>query len=206
MGPGGKIHYLKNISGLWLVQELRRDLMGKGRPYTYNELEHLARGSQPFYALIDPDDGAFASPGGMAGKIRAYCRAGGQPVPETDGQLARCVYESLALKYRFALEQVSRCASREFTVLHLLGGGAKDGFLCQLAADSLGLPVTAGPAEATALGNILLQLVALGEVKNVDEGREIAAREGKLTQYEPLHTPEWEEAYGRFIHMIHKED
>ncbi len=205
LGPEGKIHYLKNISGLWLIQELRRDLAGKGQPYTYNELERLARDSQPFYALIDPDEGAFGTPGGMAEKIRAYCRATGQPVPDTAGQLARCAYESLALKYRLALEQISQCAAREFTVLHLLGGGTKDRFLCQLAADSLGLPVMAGPVEATALGNILLQLAALGEIKNVDEGREIAAREEKLAQYAPRHTPEWEEAYGRFIHIIHRE-
>lgn len=205
LGPGGKIHYLKNISGLWLIQELRRCLAEAGERYSYNELEALARECPAFRSFIDPDEGVFAAPGGMPGKIRAYCRESGQPVPETAGQLVRCIYESLAMKYRLALGQIRQCTGRRFTVLHLLGGGARDGFLCQLAADSLGMPVAAGPVEATALGNILLQLVALGEIEDIRAGRELAARTGNLTWYDPLHPAGWDGAYRRFIEIIHRE-
>lgn len=205
LGAGGKVNCLKNISGLWLIQELRRNLAETDRKYSYNELETLAGESCPFRSLIDPDAGEFAAPGGMPEKIRACCRRTGQPVPETVGQLVRCIYESLALKYRVALEQIGRCTGRHFDVLHLLGGGTKDGFLCRLTADSLGIPVKAGPVEATALGNVLLQLMALGELESVEEGRRIIARTEPVKCFEPNHTEEWEEAFARFIQIFSME-
>lgn len=202
LGAGGKVHYLKNISGLWLIQELRRSLAETHKKYSYNELERLARESLPLRSFIDPDAEAFAGPGGMPEKIRSYCRRTGQPVPETPGQLARCIYESLALKYRLALGQICQCTGRHFDVLHLLGGGTKDGFLCQQAADSLGLPVAAGPVEATALGNVLLQLAALGEIKDISEGREILARTEPVKRFEPGPAEGWDEAFARFTKII----
>ncbi|MFR5875089.1 MAG: rhamnulokinase [Eubacterium sp.] len=171
LGANGKINYLKNISGLWLIQEIRRNFKATGKEYSFNDMEQLARAETPFVCFIDPDAPEFAAAGGVPEKIQNYCKKTNQPIPESDGALVRCIYESLAMKYRFAVIQLTENTGRKFEVLHLLGGGTKDGFLCQMTADSLGMPVIAGPAEATALGNILLQLIALGDIKNIDEGR-----------------------------------
>ncbi|MBQ8502931.1 MAG: rhamnulokinase [Clostridia bacterium] len=202
MGANGKINFLKNISGLWLIQETRRDLEKTDRRYSYNELEMLARDSKPFRSFIDPDDPSLSSHGNLPDKIRDYCKRTNQPVPETIGQVVRCIYESLALKYRLALEQISECTGKKFDVLHLMGGGTKDGFLCELAAQSLGLPVVAGPIEATALGNIVLQLIALGEIKSIEQGRRIIAQTEKVKTYNEEHTPDWDDAFNRFCKII----
>ena len=175
MGANGKINFLKNISGLWLIQETRRDLAKTDRKYSYNELEMLARESEAFRSFIDPDAPELSAHGNLPDKIRQYCKKTNQPVPETTGQLVRCIYESLAMTYRLALAQISECTGKSFDVLHLMGGGTKDGFLCELASQSLGIPVVAGPVEATALGNIVLQLIALGEIESIEEGRRIIA-------------------------------
>ncbi|MBR2315707.1 MAG: rhamnulokinase [Clostridia bacterium] len=204
MGANGKINFLKNISGLWLIQETRRDLAKSDRKYSYNELEMMARDSGKFRSFIDPDDATLSAHGNLPDKIKAYCQRTGQPVPETTGQLVRCIYESLALKYRLALEQISQCTGKTFDVLHLVGGGTKDGFLCELTAQSLGIPVIAGPIEATALGNIVLQLIALDEIGSIDEGRRIIAETQSVRTFEETHTPDWDEAYERFCQIIKK--
>ena len=204
MGANGKINFLKNISGLWLIQETRRDLAKTDRRYSYNELEMMARDSERFRSFIDPDAPSLSAHGNLPDKIREYCRNTYQPVPETIGQIVRCIYESLAMKYRLALEQIKSVTGKEFDVLHLMGGGTKDGFLCELASQSLGIPVIAGPIEATALGNIVLQLIALGEIENIDEGRRIIAHSEKVKTYNEEHTSEWDEAYIRFCKIIKK--
>ena len=204
IGANGKINFLKNISGLWLIQECRRDLAVTDRKYSYNELEMLARESERFRSFIDPDAPELSAHGSLPDKIREYCKSTGQPVPETIGQLVRCIYESLALKYRLALEQISECTGKNFEVLHLMGGGTKDGFLCELTSQSIGIPVIAGPVEATALGNIILQLKALGEIDSIEKGREIIAETEKVKKYEEKHTSEWDEAFDRFCKIIKK--
>lgn len=202
LGANGKVNYLKNISGLWLIQEIRRNFRADGKDYSFNDMEQLARKSEPFYCFIDPDAPEFAGVGEMPQKIREYCKRTGQSVPETDGALVRCIYESLAMKYKFALNQIAENTGRKFEVLHLLGGGTKDGFLCQMTADSLGVPVVAGPAEATALGNIMLQLIALGDIKDIDAGREIIRAQEKVMQYNPQEASRWENAYSKFCNAI----
>ena len=202
VGANGKINFLKNISGLWLIQETRRDLARTDRKYSYNELEMLARESERFRSFIDPDSPELSAHGNLPEKIREYCRKTDQPVPETVGQIVRCIYESLALKYRLALEQISECTGKRFDVLHLMGGGTKDGFLCELAAQSIGIPVIAGPVEATALGNIILQLIALGEIESIEEGRKIIAATEKVKEFTSAHTSDWDEAYERFCKII----
>ena len=202
MGANGKINFLKNISGLWLIQETRRDLAKTDRKYSYNELEMLARESEKFRSFIDPDAPELSAHGNLPDKIRAYCKSTNQPVPETTGQLVRCIYESLALKYRLALQQIGECTGKSFDVLHLMGGGTKDGFLCELAAQSLGIPVIAGPIEATALGNIVLQLIALGEIESIEEGRKIIAETEKVSTFREEHTSDWDDAYKRFCEII----
>ena len=204
VGANGKINFLKNISGLWLIQETRRDLEKTDRKYSYNELELLARESESFKSFIDPDAPELSAHGNLPDKIRAYCKSTNQPVPETVGQVVRCINESLALKYRLALTQISQCTGKNFDVLHLMGGGTKDGFLCELSAESLGIPVIAGPVEATALGNIILQLIALGEIESIEEGRKIIRDTEKVKIFEKEHTPDWDEAFGRFCEIIKK--
>lgn len=164
----------------------------------------FARQSGEFRSFIDPDDPSLSSHGKLPDKIKEYCRRTNQPVPETTGQIVRCIYESLALKYRLALEQISECTGKSFDILHLMGGGTKDGFLCELTSQSLGMPVVAGPIEATALGNIVLQLIALGEIESVDEGRKIIAETEKVKVYDEKHSPDWDEAYKRFCEIIKK--
>ncbi len=204
IGANGKVNFLKNISGLWLIQETRRDLARTDKKYSYNELEMLARESEKFRSFIDPDAPELSAHGNLPEKIKAYCKNTNQPVPETTGQLVRCIYESLALKYRLALEQIGECTGRKFDVLHLMGGGTKDGFLCELTAQSLGIPVVAGPVEATALGNILLQLIALGEIKDIGEGRRLIRETEKVKVFEEAHTCDWDEAFERFCKIIKK--
>ena len=204
LGANGKVNFLKNISGLWLIQETRRDLAKTDRKYSYNELEMMARDSESFRSFIDPDAPELSAHGNLPDKIRAYCKNTNQPVPETIGQVVRCIYESLAMKYRLALEQITECTGKKFDVLHLMGGGTKDGFLCELAAQSLGIPVVAGPIEATALGSIMLQLIALGEIENIEQGRKIIAETEKVKVFEETHTPDWDEAFERFCKIIKK--
>lgn len=205
-GANGKTNYLKNISGLWLIQQIKRNLASEGKPFSYNDLEMMARDSQPFKYFVDPDSPLLSSHGNLILKIKEYCEKTGQGAPGTVGETVRCVYESLALKYRLALEQIEECTGKKFEVLHLLGGGTKDGFLCEMTADSIGIPVIAGPVEATALGNIVLQLIALGQIKNIDEGRRLIKKCENLKHFSSNHTEQWDEAYEKYKKIISKEE
>lgn len=202
LGANEKVNYLKNISGLWLIQETRRAFARDGKDYSFNDMEQLAKAEPSFRCFIDPDSPEFAVPGNLPERIKTYCRKTNQHIPESDGEIIRCIYESLAMKYRFAINQIEENTGKNFEVLHLLGGGTKDGFLCQLTADSLGITVAAGPTEATALGNIILQLIALGDIKNVDEGRKLIKKQEKLIKYKPENTQEWKDAYEKFCAVI----
>lgn len=202
LGANGKVNYLKNISGLWLIQEIRRNFRETGKNYSFNDMEQLARAEKPFSCFIDPDAPEFATEGRVPEKIREYCRRTNQPVPDSDGALVRCIYESLAMKYKMALHQISDNTQRKFDVLHLLGGGTKDGFLCQMTANSLAIPVIAGPAEATALGNILLQLIALGDIADIAQGRTFIRSQENLKKYIPEDIEVWENAYEKFCKVM----
>ncbi len=201
-GANGKINYLKNIVGLWLIQESRRQWRREGQEYSYAQLEQLALAAEPLRSFIDPDDPLFTPPGDIPGRVREFCRRTGQPVPETVGQVMRCIYESLALKYRFALEQLSRATGKHFSVLHVLGGGAKDGLLCRMTADCAGIPVIAGPVEATALGNILIQLVALGELPDIAAGRALIAATEHVKRFTPGDRNDWDKAYETYTTIL----
>ena len=204
IGANGKINYLKNISGLWLIQEIRRNFRAMGKEYTYNDMEQLARKEPAFLCFIDPDAPEFATSGRIPEKIRNYCARTGQTIPETDGALVRCIYESLAMKYRYAICQIQENTGKTFEVLHLLGGGTKDGFLCQMTADFLGFPVIAGPTEATALGNMMLQLIALGKIPDVATGREMIRRAEAVKVYAPEALADIGDHYSRFCSVIQK--
>lgn len=202
IGANGKINYLKNISGLWLIQETRRAFARQGKEYSFNDMEKLAKKAEPFYCFIDPDAAEFAVAGDLPERIAEYCKRTNQNVPQTDGAVIRCIYESLALKYHYAIKQIEENTGKTFEVLHLLGGGTKDSFLCQMASNSLGIDVVAGPVEATALGNIILQLVALGELGDVNEGRKLIRKQEKVLTYQPQDTKSWETAYKKFCDAV----
>lgn len=205
LGANGKINFLKNISGLWLIQEVRRDYRKKGFDYSYADLERFALESQPFKCFVDPDSPLLFSHGDLPKKIADYCKTTNQEVPENVGETVRCIYESLALKYRYSIEQIQECTNRKFNKLAIIGGGTKDRLLCQMSADCLNIDVTAGPIEATALGNIVLQLIALGEIKDVDEGRKIIENTEKIKCFKPAENNQvWNMAYDRFLNIVDK--
>lgn len=193
------IRFLKNIMGLWLIQESRRQWRREGQEYSFAQMETWAKECKPLVSLIDPDDASFATPGNMPERVRAFCRRTGQPVPETVGEVVRCIYESLALKYRKTAESIEALMGRHAKVIHVVGGGTKDRFLSQMTADACGIPVCAGPEEATAIGNLMMQAIALGEVKDLEEARVIVSRSFEVKHYTPCAEREaWDEAYERF--------
>ena len=148
-------------------------------------MERMAREAKPMQCFIDPDDPRFTPPGNQIQRIRDYCSETGQYVPETDGEIVRCIYESLAMKYKYTFENLQKCTGRTFETIHMVGGGTKDGFLCQMTADATGVPVVAGPIEATAAGNIAVQLIAAGEIKDLEEARAIIADSFSVQEFTP---------------------
>jgi rhamnulokinase len=195
VGVSGRIRFLKNIAGLWLLQECRKAWMLEGAEYSYEQLARLASEAHPFTAAIDPD--AFLEPGGMPAQIAAYCRRTGQAPPATPGEFARAILESLALRYRNVMENLESLAGRKIDAIHIVGGGSRNTLLNQFVADCTGRRVVAGPSEATAIGNILVQAMGAGELANLDEARAVVRNSFELTTVEPHPSPEWERAYQR---------
>ena len=191
-GCCGRISFLKNLIGLWLIQESRRQWMREGREYSYGELEQLAATAPAQRSFIRPDDPAFLPSGDMPLRIRAACERTGQPVPETVGEIIRCIDESLALSYRAALTEIEHCTKKHYDKIYLIGGGVQSRLLAQLTADACGRTVLAGPIEATILGNIALQLIAAGEVKDLAEARALIRASSDITAYEPKNTDQWD--------------
>lgn len=205
LGANGKIDYLKNINGLWLTQESRREWKRQGNNFSFSDIEELAGRSEPFANYIDPDSPEFVSPGNIPEKIRSFCKRTGQTIPENVGAVARCINESLVMKYRFTLEQIQNRTGKKHHVLHMVGGGTQSKMLCQMTADSIGIPVIAGPVEATVFGNVIIQLAALGAIQNIDSGRSIIAENTRLEKYEPHDKDRWNAAYKQFLEIIKKE-
>ena len=202
VGYNNTTRFLKNIIGLWLIQETRRQFKREGKNYSYAEMEELARKEKPFTCFIDPDDNDFMLPGNMPQRIKDFCKRTGQFVPETDGQVIRCIYESLAMKYKYTFLQLKQCCGRDFKVIHMVGGGTKDTFLCQMTADAANVPVVAGPIEATAVGNVAVQLMANGQIKDVWEARRIIADSFNVVEYQVNDNKAWEEAYPDFLKIV----
>ncbi len=197
-GVENTFRFLKNITGLWLVQECRRTWAQAGDEMSYTQITQLAERAKPFTALIDPDDDTFLPPGDMPTRITDYCKHTGQPPPSTTGEILRCALESLALKYRWVLERLEVVRGRAIDVIHIVGGGAQNRILCQFTADATGTPVIAGPVEATAIGNIAVQAIASGSIGSISEAREVVRRSFDVITYEPQHSTGWDEAYERF--------
>ena len=193
----GTIRFLKNIAGLWLLQECRKAWALEGREYSYEQLARMASEARPFTASIDPD--AFLEPGDMPAKIAAYCAGKGKAAPATDGEYARAILESLALRYRNVIENLEALSGRKISVIHIVGGGSRNALLNQFVADCTGRRVVAGPSEATAIGNILVQAMGAGELANLDEARTVVRNSFELTAVEPHPSPVWEAAYQRYF-------
>jgi rhamnulokinase len=196
MGAGGKTRLLKNIAGLWLLQECRRSWALGGCEYNYETLATMAVSAPPFAAIIDPD--AFLEPGDMPEKIRLHCQSNGQQPPDSPASVARTIFESLALRYRQALESLETLLGRKLEIIHIVGGGSRNRLLNQFVADATGRTVIAGPAEATAMGNILIQAMGAGELSGLAEMRKIVRDSAGLETFMPHVTPAWNHAYEKF--------
>ncbi len=200
-GVGGQYRFCKNIMGLWLVQECRRTWAAAGEEHTYAELTEMAANAPAFGSLVDPDAGDFLHPGDMPSRIREYCRRTGQSIPQEKGAVVRCALESIALKYRELLGRVEEMVEMRLEPVHIVGGGTQNKLLNQFSADATGRRVVTGPIEATALGNILTQAVALGHISDTQQARQIVRNSCELAEYQPRNSAAWDEAYQRFIKL-----
>jgi rhamnulokinase len=198
-GVCGTFRLLKNIMGLWLVQECRRTWAQGGAELSYAEIVALASQAPAFGPLLEPDSHDFLRPGDMPSRIQEFCARTGQRLPETKGEIVRCALESLALKYRWVLEKLEIMLERRLPTIHIVGGGSQNQLLCQLAADATQRTVVAGPVEATAMGNILMQALARGRIASLAEGREVIRHSCEVTTYEPRSASGWDDAYARFL-------
>jgi rhamnulokinase len=200
-GFGGTTRFLKNIVGLWLLQESRREWARQGQDLAYAALTLAAEGAEPFRSLINPKAERFLKPDDMPKKIAGYCLETGQPAPDTPGQFVRCILESLALLYRVTLEELEQLTSRSIKRLHIVGGGSQNALLNQFAADATERQVITGPVEATAIGNVLIQAIALGHVESLAALRQIVRDSFVLQTFEPNAPEGWQAAYQRFIRL-----
>lgn len=197
-GYGGTTTFLKNIIGLWLIQESRRQFRREGTELSFAELEKLALAAEPFQSFINPDAPEFVPEGDIPERVRKFCKRTGQHVPESVGEVMRCIYESLALKYRQAFDEIKTCTGKDYRTINLIGGGTKDGLLCRMTANACNCPVTAGPIEATAYGNAAIQLIAAGAIPDIKTARKIIAESDTVKTFEPDNAEAWEEAYQRY--------
>jgi len=202
IGYGNSVRLLKNIIGLWIVQECRRQWAKEGKKYDYATLEQMAADAPPFVSLINPDDSRFLSPDNMTGKIAEFCEETGQPVPANHAAYVRCIYESLALFYRVTMRKLERLTGRKIEKLHIVGGGSQATTLNQCAANALKIPVLAGPTECTALGNILIQAMTLGHIESHEAAREVVRNSFDLKTFTPQNSPEWDAAATRFEKLL----
>lgn len=201
-GYGNKASFLKNIIGLWLIQESRRQWMREGKEFSFGELEAMAMEATPFSCFIDPDANEFASAGDIPKRIQEYCERTNQEVPRTEAEITRCIYESLALKYRMVLEEITDCTKKVYHEIHMVGGGIKSKLLCQMTANACALEVIAGPTEATVLGNITQQLLAIGSIKDIQEAKTIIRNNSDIICYLSKDAKPWEDAYTRFKEVL----
>ena len=198
----GSFRPLNTIIGMWIIQECRRDWLKNGIDISWDDVVNEARKAEPLRSIINPDSPEFYAGGNMEKKIQEFCRKTGQPVPETVGQVARCVYESLALKYRHALEGLEKMKGQRIDSLNIVGGPINNKFLDQLIADSLDREVITGPVEGAAIGNLLTQAMALGDIADLNELRQIVRNSETVETWTPNHTQAWEDAYQKLLNLL----
>jgi len=202
LGVDHSVRFLKNIGGLWLIQECKRQWELDGEKFSYSEMASMAANAEPFTAFIDPDDASFASPGEMPAKIRAFCEKTGQLVPADHGQVLRVASESLALKYRVVYDSIRKLQGRDFKRLHTGGGGIQNEMLTRATADALGIEVVAGPVEATSCGNVITQMIGMGHLPDLKSGRDLIRRSFDFKIFEPCDSGVWEVAFQRFKKVL----
>ncbi len=196
-GVNGTWRLSKNIMGLWLVQECRREWIRQGKEMSFDALTQTAAESEAFLSVIDPDDGLFLAPGDMPSRIQKFCAEKNQRVPQTKGEIIRAALESIALKYRFVLERLEELAGKRLDPFHIIGGGTQNRLLNQFTANATGRTVIAGPVEATAIGNILMQAIGMKHLNSLAEARDVVRVSFEPEIYQPQKTAEWDEAYAR---------
>ncbi len=201
-GVDGTTRLLKNIGGLWLVQECRRIWKQEGHELGWSELVDRATAAPALVSLINPDAPEFVAPTNMPSAIREFCTATGQDAPESVGAVIRCALESLALRYRMIMNWTQQLTGSKSATIHIVGGGTQNRLLCQMAADACDCRVVAGPVEATAIGNVMMQVVASGEVGSIEQAREVVRNSFTVEEFTPQHTPSWEDAYARFEKLV----
>ncbi len=203
-GTEGRTSFLKNIIGLWLIQESRRQWIREGKEYSFSELENMAEEAEPFRCFINPDAPEFVPAGNIPRRIREYCQRTGQEIPETAGEIVRCINESLALKYRYTMEEIEACTGGKYTKVHMIGGGIQSRLLCRFTAQAAGRQVIAGPVEATVYGNIAIQLMAGNVISGLREARSIVAASEERKIYEPENSEQWNKVYDYYVENIIK--
>ncbi|PLT33733.1 rhamnulokinase family protein [Bacillus sp. V5-8f] len=205
-GANGTTRLLKNIMGLWLIQECRRTWEKEGQLLSFEEMINLANQASPFTAFINPDHEMFLNPDKMPGQIQHYCSITKQRIPETKGEIVRTILEGLALKYRFVLDRIEELTQVKYPCLHIVGGGVQNQLLCQFTANALSRHVWAGPKEATAIGNLLMQYIAKREIKDLREARDIVKNSFSINVYEPQESLSWQEAFQQFKEIMGREE
>jgi rhamnulokinase len=197
-GLSGTFRLLRNVDGLWLLHECREAWRANGHAWDFRDLVRMAEDSPPLRSFVEPNDPRFLAPGDLPNRIRAFCAETGQPVPDDAGAVVRCVLESLALKHRQTVQLLAQVTGAAPPEIHIVGGGALNAPLCEWTADATALPVLAGPVEATAIGNLAAQAMALGELASLDEARQVIRTSFEPTVYEPSGSAAWLEAAERF--------
>jgi len=201
-GVGNTYRLLKNICGLWLVQECRRVWNQAGRQWTWEDLNRMPAAAKPLASFINPDAQEFLAPEDMPGAIRSFCARTGQPVPADEGAVLRCALDSIAMKFRHVLGMCEELAGGRIGTIHIVGGGTQNRQLCQAAADACGRRVLAGPVEATAIGNLMMQAVAAGDVASIAQAREVIRNSFAVEEYQPREPAAWEGAFGKFLKIV----
>jgi sugar (pentulose or hexulose) kinase len=202
LGVNQSVRFLKNIAGLWLIQECKRQWDLDGESIDYATMTRMAEAAEPFSAFINPDDEVFASPGNMPEKIRNWCEKSGQKIPADKGTILRVATDSIALKYREVFDHIKAFTGTTFDQLHAGGGGIQNEPLSQSTADALGIMVVAGPIEATSCGNVITQMIGTGHLENFEAGRELIRRSFDFKTYEPRQSADWNAAYERFKALV----
>lgn len=203
-GVDGTTRFLKNITGMWLLEQCRKEWESEGKKYSYPEIVAMSDSVNGFQSLIDPDHPSFANPESMTKAIVDYCVKTKQEVPSTHAEFIRCIFDSLALKYRLVLNSLQKVAPFKIEKLHVIGGGSQNKLLNQFTANSIGIPVVAGPSEATAIGNVMMQAKGVGIVNSLHEMREVIKNSVTPDIYEPKDSDKWDKAYDKFVQIINQ--
>jgi rhamnulokinase len=201
-GVENTIRLLKNIMGLWLVQQSRQQWLSEGTELNYSQITQMAKNAKSFAGYVSPNDSRFLAPGDMPSRINEYLKETNQNTTNDKGQIVRIVLESLALNYRWVLERIEEIIGKKIDVLHIVGGGIQNELLCQFTADALGRKVITGPIEATASGNIIMQAIAIGQIGSLSEARDIVAASFEVREYQPSNAEQWQKQYKKVKHIF----